>query len=146
MVTGVRRPPLLLLVMTLVTLPPALMLATASRLPMLFRSRHLAVPNPFRNRAPERVAERFLTQLRDGNRAVLVAVVDKEDRARILARETEHPLVRWRLGNRRNEDDGVWLLFMARRGNGYSGGEVPVAMTVRGMKDDGQVVEYSAMY
>ena len=114
--------------------------------PTMLRPRNYCVMNPFRDRAPERAADRFLAQLRDGRREVLNVVDDPSARAHFIDREMQYPIKDWRIGRRENDEKEVFLMYWAKRGNGYAepGYEEEVYITVE--RDSARVIGFSAVY
>ena len=74
---------------------------------------YLVILNPFRDRGPERSAEKFLELMRSGECLQAMATIATDDvyRNRVCERETEEPLMTWRLKNRSERDGSVRLYF-----------------------------------
>lgn len=73
--------------------------------------------NPFRDRAPERAAERVLEDLRDArfDSALGGLQLSDEVKQETKQREGAHPLLSWELVGRNDSDDGVRLFYRAKR-------------------------------
>ena len=113
--------------------------------PGMVRPRNYCVMNPFRDRAPERIAERFLSSLRKGDLSVLAIVDDPDRRLHCTQRETEYPVQQWRVGTRNDKPDGTELMYWVERGGGY-GGEEEVHFAIVGKGDEAKVIAFSAVY
>jgi len=65
--------------------------------------------NPLRNRAPERSADRFLEDMRNGK---VSAVAEPQLSAEFLSGKVPHtPILRWELKDRENHGDLVFLYY-----------------------------------
>lgn len=84
--------------------------------------------NPFRDRGPEVVAERYLQALREGRFDEIAPLIDDSYREGFLQDEAEHPIVGYRLGDRRGDGDLVEVMYEVERGNG--GGADQIAFTL----------------
>lgn len=73
--------------------------------------------NPFRDRAPERAAERVLQDLRDARFDSALGGLQLSDEAKQEAqqRELAHPLRSWELLGRNDLGDGVRLVYRTKR-------------------------------
>jgi hypothetical protein len=122
-------------------------LASISPDPTMLRPRNYCIMNPFRDRLPERAADEFLRQLRDGHVTVL-ATTGGASREHLIENETKWPIEQWRIGRRKDEQHRVELMYWVRRGNGYSrdGYEEEVYMTVDRSRGPARVIQFSAIY
>lgn len=80
-----------------------------------------AIFNPFRNPAPERVAEEVLWDLKAKRTAKALARVpaDPQYRADLTSGEQRHPLRRWCLQNRTQNGSTTTLFYMTARGDSW---------------------------
>jgi hypothetical protein len=103
--------------------------------------------NPFRDRSPEIAAERFMTELGNGNFALL-NIVDADERQRLIQNEKKWPLRNWRIGRRIDSTHETELMYWVRRGNGYSddGYEEEVYVKTRLTGQRYSVVGFAAVY
>jgi hypothetical protein len=95
--------------------------------PVLFRTyrygaiseQPIAFFNPLRDRTPERVGDAVLKQMKSGeyNQVLEPFVRDAERREHLYMRETEYPVESWVLGDHLDDNEGVTLLYWARRKN-----------------------------
>ncbi len=95
--------------------------------PVLFRTYHfgaiserpIAVFNPLRDRAPERLGDAVLAQMKAGEYSQVLEphVSDAERRKHIYLREAEYPIESWVLGDRYDNGIEVTLLYWAKRKN-----------------------------
>jgi hypothetical protein len=110
------------------------------------RPRYYCLLNPFRDTAPEKTAEQYLTKLRDGAVEEISPFVG--DNKYILEREREWPIESWRIGNRTDETDNREITYWVMRGNGYSkdGYEEEVIFDVACSERGCKVNTYSAIY
>lgn len=113
--------------------------------PGMVRPRTYCVMNPFRDRAPERIADRFLSSLGKGDLSVLAIVDEPDRRLHFAQRETEYPIQRWRVGTREAKPDGTELMYWVERGGGY-GGEEEVHFAIVGKGDEAKMIAFSAVY
>ena len=116
--------------------------------PTELRPRSRCIMNPFRDRSPERVAERYLSELRAGRTAVLTDLLTSSNREHIINAERKWPVESWRVGGRRDTRAGSELMYWVTRGNGYSsrGDEEEVSFQVIGFGRQAQVVGFNAIY
>lgn len=110
------------------------------------RPRYYCLLNPFRNRAPENVAETYLNNLRKGRVDVISSYIGKNKH--IPQREKKWPIESWRVGNREDATDKSELMYWVMRGNGYSkdGYEEEVRFTVVRSGRSWEVESYGAIY
>jgi hypothetical protein len=90
--------------------------------------------NPFRDREPEKVAERYLEALKNGDYDAIAPLIDASYRDGFVQDEAEHPILAYRLGDRRGSGDMVEVMYEVERGNG--GESDQVAFTL--LKVDGE--------
>ena len=104
--------------------------------------------NPFRDRSPERAAERYLRSLRDGHVGAIAPLVAIEHRNDVLEAERKWPLLKWRIGARKETPAGSELMYWVERGNGYSDSYLMEEVRFRlvRFRDGLRVVSYSAVY
>lgn len=76
-----------------------------------------SVFNPFRDRAPEKAAERVLLDLRDARFDSALGGLQLSDEAKqeTKQREQAHPLRSWELVGRNDSGDGVRLFYRTKR-------------------------------
>ena len=108
--------------------------------PAMVRPRGYAIMNPFRDRTPERVAERCLAEIAAG-RFDCAPGVD----AHIIETERRFPIRRWRLARREDTPGGSRLAYCVSRGNGYLD-EEEAWIVLNGSGRRARVTEYSAVY
>ena len=77
--------------------------------------------NPFRDRTIERIANRFISEMRDGNCRQLLAQWEKDYRRKradfVCESETQHPLISWNLIE---WEDAPPLIILHYKGQRYS--------------------------
>ena len=110
------------------------------------RPRYYCLLNPFRNRAPENVAEAYLNKLREGRVEVISPYVGGQKY--ILEREKEWPVQSWRVGDRKDAANKSELMYWVKRGNGYSkdGYEEAVYFTVVRSGGGWEIESFAAIY
>ena len=81
----------------------------------------LVILNPFRDRAPERVAEGVLEDLEAGRivKALAGVPADPGHRAYLTSQEQRHALGRWCLENRTQSGSTTTLFYMTARGDSW---------------------------
>ena len=82
------------------------------------RPRYYCLLNPFRNKAPENVAEKYMNELRAGRVDVIYPYIGANEN--IPEKEKQWPIQSWRVGNREDVSDGSEIMYWVTRGNGYS--------------------------
>jgi hypothetical protein len=105
--------------------------------------------NPFRDKSPEIVAEKYLEALCRGDVESIRPFLPGQDRTQhILEREMEFPIRSWRIGDRRDRPGETELLFWVRRGGGYSkdGDEVSVFLWIKQSASGWSLNLYNAGY
>jgi len=105
--------------------------------------------NPFRDKSPEIVAEKYLEDLRRGNVESLRPFLGSADEIRhILDNEKTWPIQSWRIGERRDRPDESELMFWVTRGRGYSkdGYEEEVRFWIKQSGSGWSLSSYSAIY
>lgn len=100
--------------------------------------------NPFRDRGPEVVAERYLEALKEGRYDEIAPLIDDSYREGCLAGEAEHPIVAYRLGDRSGSGDLVEVMYEVERGNG--GGSGQVAFTIMKINDEWVAVAFTTVW
>jgi hypothetical protein len=100
--------------------------------------------NPFRDRGPEKACERYLQALVEGRYEEIGPLVDASYREGFLRDEAEHPILSYRLGDRRGSGDLVEVMYEVERGNG--GGPAQVAFTVLKIKGEWAPMAYTTVY
>jgi hypothetical protein len=110
------------------------------------RPRHYCLLNPFRDKAPENVAQTYLNKLREGRIEVVSPYVGES--RYILEKEKEWPIQSWRVGNREDDADKSELMYWVKRGNGYSKGgyEEEVRFTIARSGSSWEVKSFGAVY
>jgi hypothetical protein len=115
--------------------------------PSMVRPRNYCLMNPFRDRSPERAAERYLPALRDGHLDLVADLVAPNRLADVRANERAWPIRHWRIANRHDTKWGSRISYWVDRGNGYqSGVEEEVFFDVRGFGERAHVVAFDALY
>ena len=124
--------------------------------PVLFRYVEVGNPlkepvfivlNPYRDRAPERVADLFLQQLKDGNCEKAMAALHDSFRFQheTCEREERYALGSWRLMNRTDEPQKVRMYFSVNRLN-YDGMVGQAWVTVEKRGNQWQATRYDRYY
>ena len=110
------------------------------------RPRYYCLLNPFRNKAPENVAETYLNELRAGRVEVISSYIGSN--TYIPGKERQWPIQSWRVGNREDNGDRSELRYWVTRGNGYSkdGYEDEVRFALVRSRDKWEVTSFSAIY
>jgi hypothetical protein len=110
------------------------------------RPRYYCVLNPFRNKAPEQLAEQHLNKLREGKVEVIAPFLD--ERTYILEKEKQWPIQSWRIGDRQDTADRVKIMYWVKRDNGYAneGYEDSVFFWMNCSGENCQVKTYAAVY
>ena len=103
--------------------------------------------NPFRDRAPERSAEAFLTLLMQGQCAQATSVLPAtpEDHQERCEREANSPLMAWQLTNRSDNSQAIRMSYRAQR-RSYDGYQGQLWITVEKRGGDWQVTKYECFY
>jgi len=105
--------------------------------------------NPFQDKSPEIVAEKYLEDLRRGKVESLRPFLAGADEIRhILDNEKTWPIQSWRIGERRDSPGGSELMFWVTRGGGYSkdGYEEEVRFWIKQSGSGWSLNSYSAIY
>lgn len=110
------------------------------------RPRYYSLLNPFRERAPEIVAESYLNRLRAGQVESISCCIG-ENRY-VLEKEKEWPIQSWRVGNRTDAAARSDIIYWVKRGNGYSkdGYEEEVHFTIANVDNKWELRSFSAVY
>jgi len=110
------------------------------------RPRYYCLLNPFRNKAPENVAETYLNELRDGRSDVISSYIG--ERQDIPGKENQWPIQSWRVGNREDISDKSEIMYWVKRGNGYATGgyEEEVHFTVVRSGGSWELESFRAIY
>lgn len=140
-------------VAALAGLAGAVMIFILSRPPVLFSftvpgetSRpYVTLFNPLRDQAPEQVAERMLTELREGDvDAAMGRVYDGSD-PEIAEKERRYRLRRWKLVHRIDGPDNVTLYYLVDRdASGFLDSNVTLFMCCR--KRGWIIIQYLPVY
>ncbi len=118
------------------------------------RPRDYCLMNPFRDTGPERLAEKILVQLRDGNTEVLspyLLQTSEDNKAHILDIEQKMPIKSWRIGSRFEKGNSSELTYWASRHN-YRNDILDIdyveEVSFDFVQDGGEwkVIQYSAIY
>jgi hypothetical protein len=141
-----------LLIVIIIFIPGLLFLTRSTpvilRIPKdaTIRPAYYCLLNPFRDRGPETVAARYLSQLRDGHVESVACCIG--DRKYILEREREWPIQSWRIGNRTDSDGRSEIGYWVTRGNGYSHryGEEEVHVWLIRSVNGWELQSFSAVY
>jgi hypothetical protein len=110
------------------------------------RPRYYCVLNPFRDKAPEKLAEHYLNELQAGRvEAIAPFVGERKD---IPEKEKQWPIKSWRIGDRNDTTERVTMMYWVKRGNGYANDEYEDAVVfwMNRSGGDWQVTMYSAVY
>ena len=103
--------------------------------------------NPLRNRDAERVADEFLSQLKDGNIHVLDSVVSDSDRLEhFKLSETQAKMRRWYAGDRSETDQEINIVYWIERKYDGGCGTVQATLGLTRTDDRWTVTNYSAIY
>lgn len=111
------------------------------------RPRYYCLLNPFRNKEPEIVAEKYLIKLREGQADVISSYVGA--RKDIPEKEKKWPIQSWRVGNREDVSDKSEIMYWVTRGNGYepkAGYEDSVYFRLLRSGGSWEVKSFSAIY
>jgi hypothetical protein len=117
--------------------------------PTILRPRTYCLLNPFRDKSPEIIAEKYLKSLRDGDvESILPFIHGQEDVPRIIDSEKKWPIRSWRIGERRERPGETELMFWVTRGRGYSkdGYEEEVRLWIRQSGSGWSLNSYNAIY
>ena len=101
--------------------------------------------NPFRNREPERLANRVLTDVRDGKcQSVLSTALDMDQERKtymceLFAEKQHPPLTSWTLKNRTDKTQAVQLYYLHHNDEG-------IWMTIKAVNGDWKLSTVSAVY
>jgi len=104
--------------------------------------------NPFRDHAPEKVAESLLRSIQEGKVALALQVVrglTPEKIQELSERENKHPINRWRLVGRHDNHVAVRLAYRASRG-GFESAHSPVWITVQKIDGLWEPIRFEAWY
>ena len=107
--------------------------------------RYYCIVNPFRDKGPETIADAHLNRLSDGQvETVSCCVGDRY----VLEKEKQFPIRSWRLGDRRDDQNGSQLVYWVKRGNGYpaNGYVSEVHFTIIRIGSSWAVTSFSAVY
>jgi len=112
------------------------------------RPRNLCIMNPFRDRAPERASERYLTELRSGRAEVLAHLLGPAPRDELVELERKFPIRSWRMGQRKDGPVVSELTYWVQRGNGFgrAGYEEEVPFVAARAETGSRVTGYGAVY
>src|SRR5262245_18704886 len=64
--------------------------------PTMLRPRNYCLLNPFRDKSPEKIAEKYLRSLRDGDVESIRPVITAENALHIIDNEKKWPIQSWR--------------------------------------------------
>ena len=114
--------------------------------PSAVRPRRICIMNPFRDRDPEKAAERYLHALAGGKPEVIRPLVRGENGDHFVSRELQYRIVSWRVGRRLDGLDNSFIMYWVKRGGGYPYGEEEVHFEV--VKSNGRwsAVQFGAIY
>lgn len=104
----------------------------------------LVIFNPFRNRAPERCAEQFLEELKEGKCLELKAIT-KQNYEYICTKEAEHKLLDWKMVDIKRESGKLIIFFRVLR-TGYAGYDGNTWLNVEQQGDRRDVSVFEAWY
>ena len=107
-----------------------------------------AIFNPFRDRSPERTAEAFLEHLRAGNCAEVITGLNNtpDYNQEICGRESNYPLVAWRLENRTGDAARVRMYYEVQRKTYRPAFQGQLWVTVERRGGNWQVSQYESWY
>jgi hypothetical protein len=110
------------------------------------RPRYYCLLNPFRDKAPENVAETYLNKLREGRADVISSYIGEGKD--IPEKENQWPIQSWRVGNREDISDKSEIMYWVKRGNGYAtvGYEEEVHFTVVRTGGSWELGSFRAIY
>lgn len=103
--------------------------------------------NPFRHRLPERTAEAFLEELKEGRcrEVVDVLLLRRNYKEDVCEKERRSPLLAWELTNRSDNGANVRMYYLAHRRT-YQGYQGQLWITVENRGGQWQVVNYECFY
>jgi hypothetical protein len=115
--------------------------------PDAVRPRNYCILNPFRDKAPEIIAESYLEKMCDGDVESIRPFLQHEaDQGQhITANERKWPIQSWRIGRRADKADETEMMYWVTRGGGYSG-EEEVHFRIKKSADAWSLKSYSAIY
>jgi hypothetical protein len=107
---------------------------------------NFSILNPFRDRAPEQVADKFLTLLSNGQceQAVSVLSYTPEKRQDVCQRETQYSLSSWRLVNRKEEARQIKMFYWCWHKKSDTHGQLWVTLEKQG--EQWQITGYERWY
>src|SRR5262245_51130362 len=117
--------------------------------PDAVRPRTYCLMNPFRDKSPEIIAEKYLRGLRAGDvESFRPFFHAREEADRILDNEKKWPIRSWRIGARHDRPGETELMYWVTRGGGYSkdGIEEEVRFWIKHSGSGWSVNSYSAIY
>jgi len=118
---------LIFLLVMVITVTTSLYLQRNSRSALLcsslddsIRPRNYCLMNPFRNKQPEKMAERILQELKIGNAEVIIPYLNnanEDEKNRFLENEKKYQIKNWRVGSREDSEDEISLMYWVSRQN-----------------------------
>jgi len=119
--------------------------------PAMIRPRNYCLLNPFRNKSPEIVAEKYLKGLRAGDVESIQPFLlnhAREEVDHILDNEKKWSIQSWRIGQRHDRPGETELMYWVLRGGGYSkdGYEEEVRFWIKQSGSGWSLNTYSAIY
>lgn len=106
-----------------------------------------SILNPIRNRGPERTAAAFLAELRQGqaDQAFRHLHVRSDAMAQARLKESQYPVQRWKLLDRRDSNEGVKLYYLVLRASSKEF-DSPIWLTVQRTPIGWEVTEFESWY
>lgn len=148
--------PRFLKVVSSITIGSILLLYVSRSHPVVFRwasdwdtirPRYYCVLNPFRDKAPEKIAETYLQKLRGGDVESIQPFLSNSQ-SYIPNEERKWPIQSWRVGRRIDKGNETRVMYWVTRGNGYShdGYEEEAEFSLKKSTNGWHLVWYSAIY
>lgn len=85
------------------------------------RPRNYCLMNPYRDKQPEKFAEAILQELKNGNTEIIIPYLKEDSKNRILESEKKFRVENWRIGNREDSEDKVFVSYWVSRRDYYDG-------------------------
>lgn len=104
----------------------------------------LVIYNPFRDKAPEIAAQHFLESLRDGRCADSVSSFNRERSIDICAKQSQYPLLDWKLIDLTEEGGSYQLTYKHQSRNAV--GDEDMRVWVKRVEQDWKVDSFTIVY
>jgi hypothetical protein len=119
--------------------------------PAMARPRNYCLLNPFRDKSPEIIAEKYLKALRTGDVESIqpfLLQLSRDEVDHILDNEKKWSIRSWRIGERHDRPGETELMYWVMRGGGYSkdGHEEEVRFWIKHSGSDWRLNSYNAIY